>query len=80
MASPELYWTSPCESNIEAALTLIEQEQSKATRAFIAKQLVLSRTTASSIISQLMQLELVKVLDSSINGRGRRAIPLILTV
>jgi len=79
MASPELYWTSPCESNIEAALTLIEQEQSKATRAFIAKQLALSRTTASSIISQLMQLELVKELDSSINGRGRPAIPLRLT-
>lgn len=65
--------------NIWDTLNLIENADPWTTRASIAKSLNLSRTTASTIVAQLISCGLVEELDSSSNGRGRPGIPLKLS-
>lgn len=60
-------------------LNLIEGAVDSMTRANIAKTLSLSRTTASNLVSQLMDLQLVEEMESTAKGRGRPAIPLRLS-
>ncbi len=64
--------------NMWDTLNLIEHTSPYTTRAAIAKELSLSRTTASNIVTQLIEKELVEELDSEVNGRGRPGIPLKL--
>ncbi len=72
--------TLPTEmQNLWDSLNLIEHSIPYTTRANIAKSLDVSRTTASNLVSQLISLDLVAELDSTINGRGRPAIPLTLS-
>jgi predicted NBD/HSP70 family sugar kinase len=62
--------------NLQAALNYIEDAGTPPTRANIAGRLSLSRTTASSIVSQLINVGLVEELKTEINGRGRPGTPL----
>ena len=65
--------------NLWDSLHLIEHTDPAPSRATIAKELGLSRTTASNVVSQLMAYHLVEELDSEANGRGRPGIPLKLS-
>ncbi|MDR1252721.1 MAG: ROK family transcriptional regulator [Treponema sp.] len=62
--------------NIRAALNYIEEADTPPTRANVAEYLSLSRTTASSIASQLINMGLIEELKTEKNGRGRPGIPL----
>jgi predicted NBD/HSP70 family sugar kinase len=62
--------------NLQAALNYIEEADTPPTRANIAGHLSLSRTTASSIASQLINVGLIEELKTEINGRGRPGTPL----
>jgi predicted NBD/HSP70 family sugar kinase len=62
--------------NLQATLNYIETADTPPTRANIAERLSLSRTTASSLVSQLIGAGLIEELKTEINGRGRPGIPL----
>ncbi len=70
---------APEMKNMWNILSMIEKTSTGTTRAAIAKQLDLSRTTVSNIATQLMNMKLVEELESEVNGRGRPGIPLRLT-
>jgi predicted NBD/HSP70 family sugar kinase len=62
--------------NLQATLNYIETADTPPTRANIAEGLSLSRTTVSSLASQLIGAGLIEELKTEINGRGRPGIPL----
>jgi predicted NBD/HSP70 family sugar kinase/biotin operon repressor len=64
--------------NTHAVMRCIEESPQTPSRASIAKQLSLSRTTISTIASQLIESGLVTEMDSAVQGRGRPGIPLSL--
>jgi len=70
---------TPEMKNMWNIINMIENSTQGTTRATIAKQLELSRTTVSNIVNQLMGLDIVTELESEINGRGRPGIPLQLS-
>jgi predicted NBD/HSP70 family sugar kinase len=61
---------------LRAELNYIEEADTPPTRANGAEHLSLSRTTASSIASQLISAGLIEELKTEINGRGRPGTPL----
>ncbi|MFA6507028.1 MAG: ROK family transcriptional regulator [Treponemataceae bacterium] len=63
---------------IHSVMQCIESGIRMPSRADVAKQLTLSRTTVSTIVGQLIESGLVMELDSSAQGRGRPGIPLTL--
>jgi predicted NBD/HSP70 family sugar kinase len=62
--------------NLQAALNYIEEADTPPARANVAEHLSFSRTTASSLASQLIKAGLIEELKTEINGRGRPGIPL----
>jgi predicted NBD/HSP70 family sugar kinase len=62
--------------NLQATLNYIEEADTPPSRANIAGRLSLSRTTASSIASQLIKAGLIEELKTEIHGRGRPGTPL----
>jgi glucokinase-like ROK family protein len=64
--------------NIHAVMRCIEEAPQTPSRASVAKRLSLSRTTISTIATQLIESGLITELTSSVQGRGRPGIPLTL--
>lgn len=64
--------------NTHSVMQCIEEAPQTPSRASVAKQLSLSRTTISTIASQLIESGLVMEMDSAVQGRGRPGIPLSL--
>lgn len=63
----------------KAIVQCIEEGTEKPSRAAIAKELGLSRTTASTYVNKLISSDILEELDSESQGRGRPGKPLTLT-
>jgi len=63
----------------KAIVECIEEGSEKPSRAAIAKELGLSRTTASNYVNKLISAEILEELDSESQGRGRPGKPLTLS-
>jgi predicted NBD/HSP70 family sugar kinase len=66
--------------NLKNTLDYVEHSATPPSRANIAEYLSLSRTTVSSLATQLISSGIIEELDSEINGRGRPGIPLHISV